>query len=500
MRHSTRSTASSLAALAIAGSLSLITLATAQVRYELVVPEVLGNPVNRVSAKSNEINENGETLLNRVSTFAVWKDGAITHIASGLSDYPGTFSSLNASSINRFQQVVGSKTYLQRNAESASTEEFPTYNPENTHFDTFPFYWDPSNGIVDLDELGNRSESGGGTTLLYEINENGLALGTTLRFEGNLAAGNQAFTWSFESGRSDIEPLDAIDGYSVTTPQGLNAQGTVVGTYRKFAASTESYHERAFFFDPATGSQDLAEVDAEFFSGDHYTARDINDAGALVGERDQIAYFYDLERKEGYAIASANGSARATKAHALNDLDVVAGTADNSGQNGFSPFVWTRSTGAVDLLPHIENRLRGLLPEGIDPAACKITPKAINNGALISASLETSTTFSREIILQPVLDFRWASKRLTSENGVEGVLYVHDKTQLGETIPAAALGYSIAFECSSDMANWNAISAENDGIRHTETETSIELFLPFSDCLFVRPVLKSLASDLDAAL
>ena len=54
---------------------ALLTSLEAQIRYELVVPEIQGNPINRVSSQSNEINENGETLLNRINSFAVWKNG-----------------------------------------------------------------------------------------------------------------------------------------------------------------------------------------------------------------------------------------------------------------------------------------------------------------------------------------------------------------------------------------------------------------------------------------
>ncbi len=486
MCHFTLSKITSLTALAAASAISLSSSLEAQVRYELIVPEVMGSPVNRVSSQSNEINENGETLLNRVTTFAVWKNGAITQIASGQSDYPSSFSSLNASSINRFQQVVGTKTYLHR-------------DEEGTHFDTFPFYWDATNGLVDLDELGSRSTNGSGSTALYEINDEGLTLGTTQLFEGNTPAGNQAFTWSFETGRTDISPLHSIGGYSMTQPEALNASGTVVGTYQKFGESTQSYNEHAFIFDTALGSRDLAEIDADFFQADHYTARGINDANVIVGERDHTAYLYDLTEKAGFEIESPGAPTYAARAYALNDLEVVAGTAGNS-QNGYSPIIWTRNTGSIALLPHFEKDLQAILPEGIEANACKITPKSINNSGLISASLETSATFSREIILKPILDFHWDSKQATTENGVRGVLYTHHKSTIDGSIPAAALGYEIAFECSSNMQNWTPISEGAGEPRKLETEDTIELFVPFSDCVFIRPFLKPILADANAAL
>ncbi len=471
-------------ALAALAAFAFFSSATAQIRYELVVPEVSGTPINRVSTQSNEINENGETLLNRVSTFAVWKDKAITNIVSGLSDYPASFSSINASSINRFGQVVGTKTYRVK-------------DENGTHTDSFPFYWDNHNGLVDLDDLGGRSADGAGTTTLYKLNDEGLAIGTTQVFDGNEKAGNQAFVWSFENGRSDISPLHEIGAYSFTTPQGLNTAGTVVGTYRKFSSTVANYNEHAFIYDAERGSRDLAGIDSDFFQADHYTARDINESNMLVGERDRHAYLYDLDAMSGYEISSSDDSNRATKAYALNNNDVVAGTTENRDNSGHSPIIWTRSTGTIELLPQIKRDLENILPEGITADSCKITPKSINTRGQISASLETATTFSREIVLTPVLDFHWHSQVVTEENGVRGVRYTHSKAkqEATGTIPVAALGYEIAFECSSDMQNWSPIPADSQETLLKETNDAIELFVPFSQCIFIRPALKTISSE-----
>lgn len=486
MHHSLLNTLFKSTALVALGVFGLSPSTFAQIRYELVVPEISGTPINRVSSKSNEINENGETLLNRVSTFAVWNNGTVTNIINGRTDYPASFSSISANSINRFQQAVGSKTHIVR-------------NEDGTHFDSFPFYWDPNNGIVDLDDLGERAANGAGATSLYAINEAGLALGQTRLFDGNDHAGNQAFTWSFEKGRTDISALSSIDGYSITNPEGLNADGAVVGIYRQFTISTDSYNERAFIFDPMSGSKDLSEIDASFFQGDHYTARDINDDGTIVGERDRNAYIYNVASATGQTITSSDESNRTTRAYALNDNNVVAGVIENrsnAGRKGHSPIIWTPSTGTIELLSQIERELRTILPAGTTPESCNITPKAINNSGQISASISTPTTFSREAILQPVLEFHWHNRVVTSQDGVRGVLYTHQKSNIGDSIPAAALGYAITFECSSDMASWSPMTEESNWARHSESEETIELFVPFSECLFIRPTLKSIDSEI----
>jgi hypothetical protein len=45
------------------------------------------------------------------------------------------------------------------------------------------------------------------------------------------------------------------------------------------------------------------------------------------------------------------------------------------------------------------------------------------------------------------------------------------------------------------MENWSGIPPDSGSVRYFETESSIELFVPFSDCMFVRPVLLSLDVD-----
>lgn len=464
--------------------LTFVKSAEAQVRYQVVVPEVLGNPVNQTNSRGNEINGNGETLLNRIATFAVWKDGAISHMVNGLTDYPAILSRIGASSINDYQQAVGSKTYL------LQTED-------GYEFDTFPFYWDPSNGFVDLEDLGSRSAKGVGSTSLYGINRNGQAIGTTETFEGDTKTGTTGFIWSFEDDKTSITALNSFDGYSVTIPQAIDANGTVVGTYRYFLESKDAYREKAFIFDSQRSSRDLAELDSDFFDAFHYTARDINGRSNIVGERDRNAYFYDIANGTGHTIAAPDDGKGLTKAFSLNDNDVVAGVTEDfseAGQLGLSPILWTRSTGTINLLPQIESSLSKILPAGIDAREVRITPKAINSSAQISARLETNEAFSREVILEPVLDLQWNEMTATARNGVRGVLYTHYRSNDTENIPASALGLEIGFECSSDMQTWHPFNTDVDGVSVHEDEISIELFVPLADCLFVRPVL-NLAKD-----
>lgn len=455
---------------------------TAQIRYELIVPEIAGTPIKKVSSFGNEINDNGESLLNRITTFAVWKDGAITHIANSNSEYPGSVSQVNASTINAFQQVVGSKTYR------VQTESGP-------RSDTFPFYWDPANGLLDLDDLGSRSSVGIGNTRLFGINNQGVSLGVSEAYQPEQLSGNSAFTWSFESGRVDIPALSQHQGASVTSPAAINDTGIVVGTYRDFLGNFDSYVEQGFVYTEEQSSQDLKSFDSEFFSATHITARDVNNWSTLVGEQDNQAYLFNLETAEGQLIPSPISGQRSMRAYAINNSNIVAGALETSSNTGsqaqLTPFLWSEATGSVDLMPHIERTLSATLLEGTTPANTRITPKTINERGQISATLETDSTFSREIILQPSLNFKWTSMARTTVQGVSGVRYRYEKGSQGELIPAAALGYQIAFECSPDMNSWKDIGHDGSKIVHLETESFIELFVPFADCIFVRAKLVS---------
>lgn len=456
----------------------------AQIRYTIEVPEVFGNPINRTHPQGNEINENGETLLNRVATFAIWKNGSIFNIVDASGDHSGSLSQVNAASINEKLQVVGTKTYRVR-------------DEEGVRYDTFPFYWHADSGLVDLAQLGERSPLGAGFTSLFGINNEGVALGTTEVFEGEEVTGTTAFTWSLNSDLVAIPALVEYEGSSVTKPTSINDSGTVVGIYREFTGSFSTYNEKAFVFDSVNGSRDLSEVDEEFFHGSHYTSRDINSFDTFVGELGQEAYIYDMQFGFGTTISSPDGFTGATKAYALNDLEVVVGTTEKhyaSGYLGYSPILWTPDTASIDLMPQLEAALVKILPQGVNASKCKITPKSINNRGQISASLETNASFSREILLQPVLDFQWSSMTETMVGGVRGVRYIWNSSSSENLIPVEALGYKIGFECSSDMKNWAPVDELSTTTIRRDSIDGIELFVPFSECRFIRPVLVGLGS------
>lgn len=451
----------------------------AQIRYELVIPEIAGSEINRVTASGNEVNERGDTLLNRVTTFAVWNGGEVTHIANSASQFPGTLIQVNATSVNNFKQVVGSKSYRIENDIGSLRRH------------TFPFYWDPENGIVDLDDLNSDSSTTSDDTRLFGLNNEGVALGVSIGSHESAGNANTAFTWSFEEGRTEILPLSTYQGNSYTQPQAINDDGLVVGTFRKFTDSLDSYAERGFVYTAANGSIAIDTLNPLFFEGaTHTTVRGVNSSSAMVGEIDGDAYFYDLEKESGKRIPSPVTHYKSLRAVAISETNLVAGAVErdfkNSERPSLSPFIWSEETGSVDLMTHIRRDLEQVLPDSFSLADSRITPKAINSQGQISASLETNSTFAREVILQPRLQFEWTSMTQTTIDGERGVLYRHDKQIQRSLIPASLLGYEIAFECSSDMLSWNPIEHEGSRIIRSESEGAIELFLPFDGCVFVR--------------
>ena len=463
--------------LALAGLITAVhaSTLTAQIRYKLVVPEVAGSPISQTSSIGNELNENGETLLNRITTFAVWKDGAVSHIASSHTDQPGSLTRVNSASINASQQVVGSKTYRVKTEEGKMSH-------------TFPFYWDPTNGIVDLTELGPSAENGTGNTRLLGINRDGLSFGTT-----DVLGGSNAFTWSFEEGQTDIPALSFHEGRSVTEPTAISDSGLVVGSYRRFLDSFDAYAERAFVYTDSEGSRDLGDLNPDFFEGTHISANDVNSSSMIVGEQDRFAYIYDLANHDGRAIPAARADAVLVQALAVSESGLVAGAQLLAESNQLSPILWTENAGSIDLLPQLQKSIEAILPAGLSIHQTRVTPKSINSRGQISATLDTTTSFSREVILQPTLAFQWTSMQETIENGVRGATYRFEKEMSSSLIPVSELGYTIGFECSADMVDWQEISRSGTHIRHTETDDYIELFVPFAGCLFVRAKLEAIA-------
>ncbi len=460
---------------ALAAALMGASLASAQVRYELVVPEVMGAPATFTQEHGNQINEQGQTLINRIASFAIWQAQGEPVLVSARADTSAELARVNAAAINRFGQVVGSRSLRVGNGIASKV----------------PFYWDASNGLVDLSDLASASAGGLRQSYLSDLNDQGLAIGVDSVYEGDAIARHQGYLWSFQSGKHVIPALHSFGSYSVTSPRSVNNEGQVAGIYNRFTGSANSYIEQGFLYDPSNGARSLDQVAPAFFPANApHTARSISDNGLLVGERGSLAYIFDLATGEGSPIPGFDASVISTRAYAVNERGVAAGYATLFREGAFvhAPILWTRQTGTVNLLDCVATQSSSYLPAGARPSDTIVTPKRINSRGQISARLEVKggERYEREVILNPVLDFAWTRIEQTRLDGRDGVLYFYDKTLPlpAGVLPAEALGLEIEFLYSQDLINWSPVEDHADA-QLLQDDEKIALFVPFSGSDFV---------------
>ena len=138
------------------------------------------------------------------------------------------------------------------------------------------FIWSQSSGMQDLGPV-----IGGSVSTANGINEQGELVGTVAFFTAEDAG--HAFTWSQATGMRDLGPLsNGTSAYS--TGVGINANGQVVG---EGWAGGQSH---AYRWSQATGMQDLGTLAGGTFS----TATGINDAGDVVGRGDGTAGYHAI--------------------------------------------------------------------------------------------------------------------------------------------------------------------------------------------------------------
>lgn len=470
--------------IALAG---LGSVASGQIRYEVIVPDIYGAAPTSVQESGNRINERGQTLINRITSFAIWEKGSSPAVISARLEAEESISGVNAAAINVNGQVVGSRQLL----------------GENGKLSRVPFSWTAESGLVDLSELATVASDGTRQASFADLNDLGVAIGSARNFSAGADLGTEGFLWSAANGKIAIPALDSFGGVSVTSPRSINANNLVAGIFNRYNGSANAYFEEGFLYDQATGARALRDIDANFFGGvSNSTARSLSDNGLLVGEIGSKAYLYDLDGAVGVELPAINAEVVSSRAHAVNELGVVAGyaTMNRDGVFSYAPFLWTHQTGSVNLLEAIETRASSYLPEGLAPEQTLITPKSINDRGQISAQLEAKSgpRYEREIVLEPVLDFRWTSIEQTSENGVRGILYRFSKTDLAAgQISADALGLEIAFFCSGNLESWNRIRDGVHGVRLSESDESIELFAPLDGCMFIKAELAQASGDVE---
>ena len=192
------------------------------------------------------------------------------------------------------------------------------------------FSWSQARGMIDLGSLGNRSSALG-------VNDNGQVFGLSYTSSGYYP---HAFFWTESSGMVDIGTL----GGSLTTPNGMNASGQIVGF-----SSTGSTASHAFSWTPGGGMLDLGTL-----GGAGSVALGVNDAGTVFGTSDTASgatHFFSWTLGGGMVDLGALGTLGGPSSFAfdVNDNGQFVGLSAVNDQYVTHAFSWTQADGIVDL-------------------------------------------------------------------------------------------------------------------------------------------------------
>ena len=196
------------------------------------------------------------------------------------------------------------------------------------------YLWTEQSGSLDIGSLG------GGFTFGYEVNDKGAVVGFSRATDGR----QHAFLWTPTGGMVDL----GLPGES--SASGINSSGQIVGYFSSGLSATY----RAFLWDPIAG---VTTLDSYLGYSDYAMA--INNEGQIAGmSEDPISSPVWGRRPKAYLWTRNGGfvglgdlGAGFARVSAISQSGVIVGysSAGPSPSAPHLPFVWSRSTGMVNL-------------------------------------------------------------------------------------------------------------------------------------------------------
>lgn len=285
------------------------------------------------------------------------------------------------------------------------------------------FRWSPGTGMVNLGALGPTSSSNA-----FGINDAGTVVGWSDEAQGPRLT--QVTKWPGSGGG----PIALNDFPSIASlAEDINNAGQIVGS----AAFDARGHDQAFIWTPQGGLQDLG-TEPAFFS----FANRINEKGLVIGglrvtPPDSNGFIWS--REHGLLVIGTPGVDR-SDATALNNRGQVVGFLNTTG------YIWTRSSGFVDLSSRVVNA---------PPGMTLFAGLGINDNGTIVAGTNTGTL----VLLVP--------RAVHHQAPVAGAVNV-----TGAARPNALLSFSAGFTDVDAADTHKAVWSWGDGTTTAGTVSS----------------------------
>lgn len=280
-----------------------------------------GVTVSDLGALSNEYGYSTPAAINAA--------GQVT----GQANYPGVFSHAFFWSASTKMIDLGNTAGGRSSSGAAINSLGHVCGSASTAGDNFvrAFFWKLGSPMVIIGTLPGLTD---GSYSAMALNTADVVVGVYYQPDG----GARAWRWTASGG---IKELVGYGG-SYTSALGINTAGTIVGTAQKPDGSI-----RAVSWTPTGAIKDLGDL-----GGGSASAIAINDAGQICGNSDPgigTDHPFLWEKGKMKDLGSLIGPANSAFARGMNSKGHVVGTSSKMYPDSSHGFLWTQSTGMIDL-------------------------------------------------------------------------------------------------------------------------------------------------------